>query len=209
MYDLNHIYKVGNLITKLREENGLSQSELGTKLGVTNKAVSRWENGRGYPDTAILLKLSEVLEITVDELLRGELSVSKLKHKDINENINYEAEKTLFLRFSTTGIPFFVYIMWIVLFFVDPFEWGKYLDYGEMFFIGLILPTILVTIANIILGLFFTLKIHKRKVLNPFLHKAPRYRLPLRTRQRPNLLSRIEYIRADRKICQPSNFAVQ
>ena len=163
MYDLNHIYKVGNLITKLREENGLSQSELGTKLGVTNKAVSRWENGRGYPDTAILLKLSEVLKITVDELLRGELSVSKLKHKDINENINYEAEKTLFLRFSTTGIPFFVYIMWIVLFFVDPFEWGKYLDYGEMFFIGLILPTILVTIANIILGLFFTLKIHKRK----------------------------------------------
>ena len=50
MYDLNHIYKVGNLILKLREEKGLSQSELGFKLGVTNKAVSRWENGRGYPD---------------------------------------------------------------------------------------------------------------------------------------------------------------
>ena len=47
MYDLNHIYKVGNLISKLREENGFSQSELGSKLGVTNKAVSRWENGRG------------------------------------------------------------------------------------------------------------------------------------------------------------------
>ena len=49
MYDLNHIYKVGNLILKLREEKGFSQSELGSKLGVTNKAVSRWENGRGYP----------------------------------------------------------------------------------------------------------------------------------------------------------------
>ena len=57
MYDLNHIYKVGNLILKLREEKGLSQSELGFKLGVTNKAVSRWENGRGYPDTSLLLKL--------------------------------------------------------------------------------------------------------------------------------------------------------
>ena len=87
MYDLNHIYKVGNLISKLREEKGFSQSELGSKLGVTNKAVSRWENGRGYPDTSILLKLAEVLEITVDELLKGELSISKPKHEVINKNI--------------------------------------------------------------------------------------------------------------------------
>ena len=163
MYDLNHIYKVGNLISKLREEKGLSQSELGSKLGVTNKAVSRWENGRGYPDTSLLLKLSEVLEITVDELLKGDLSISKLKHKVINKNINYEAEKILFLRFSITMIPFIFYIIWIAIFFIDPFKWAKYLDYGEMFFIGLILPGILATIANVILGLFFALQIHKRK----------------------------------------------
>ena len=53
MNDLNHIYKVGNLICRLREEKGLSQSELGNMIGVTNKAISRWENGRGYPDVAI------------------------------------------------------------------------------------------------------------------------------------------------------------
>ena len=47
MNDLNHIYKVGNLICRLREEKGLSQSELGNMIGVTNKAISRWENGRG------------------------------------------------------------------------------------------------------------------------------------------------------------------
>ena len=163
MYDLNHIYKVGNLISKLREEKGLSQSELGSKLGVTNKAVSRWENGRGYPDTSLLLKLSEVLEITVDELLKGELSILKLKHKVINKNINYEAEKILFLRFSITMIPFIFYTIWIAIFFIDPFKWAKYLDYGEMFFIGLILPGILATIANVILGLFFALQIHIRK----------------------------------------------
>lgn len=163
MYDLNHIYKVGNLISKLREEKGLSQSDLGSYIGVTNKAVSRWENGRGYPDTSILLKLAEVLEITVDELLKGELSISKTKHKVINKNINYEAEKTLFLRFLATIIPFLSYIMWIAFFFVDPFEFAKYLSYGEMFFIGLILPSILSAIFNLILGLFFTLQIHKRK----------------------------------------------
>ena len=71
MNDLNHIYRVGNLISKLREEKGLSQSELGVLLGVTNKAVSKWENGRGYPDTSLLLTLAEVLGISVDELLRG------------------------------------------------------------------------------------------------------------------------------------------
>ena len=163
MYDLNHIYKVGNLISKLREEKGLSQSELGSKLGVSNKAVSRWENGRGYPDTSILLKLSDVLEITVDELLKGELSISKSKHKVNNKNINYDAEKTLFLRFLATIIPFLSYIMWITFFFVDPFEFAKHLSYGEMFFIGLILPSILSVIFNLILGLFFTLQIHKRK----------------------------------------------
>ena len=74
MYDLNHIYKVGKLIATLRVEKELSQSELGLMLGVTNKAVSRWETGRGYPDTALLLQLAEILDITVDELLKGELA---------------------------------------------------------------------------------------------------------------------------------------
>ena len=163
MYDLNHIYKVGNLISKLREEKGLSQSELGSYIGVTNKAVSRWENGKGYPDTSILVKLAEVLEITVDELLKGELSISKTKHKVINKNINYEAEKTLFLRFLATIIPFLSYIMWVTFFFVDPFGFAKHLSYGEMWFACFFLPGILSIVANVILGLFFTLQIHKRK----------------------------------------------
>ena len=163
MYDLNHIYKVGNLISKLREEKGFSQIELGSKLGVTNKAVSRWENGRGYPDTSILLKLAEVLEITVDELLKGELSISKPKHEVINKNINYEAEKTLFLRFLTTTIPFAMFLVWFVFFFIDPFNLFKYLDYGETMVVTFFLPAILSTVANVILGIFFTLQIHKRK----------------------------------------------
>ena len=157
MYDLNHIYKVGNLIAKLREEKGFSQFELGSKLGVTNKAVSRWENGRGYPDTSILLKLAEILDITVDELLKGELSISTPKHKVKNKNINYEAEKTLFVRFSLTMIPFIIQVIWIALFFIDPVNLTKHLYYGEMSFIGLILPSILSTIANIIFEILLLL----------------------------------------------------
>ena len=163
MYDLNHIYKVGNLMAKLREDGGMSQSELGSLLGVTNKAVSRWENGRGYPDTSLLLKLSEILGITVDELLRGELSSTAKNYKKINCNIDYKAEKTLFLRFLLTMVPFIFFVIWVIYFFIDPFNWLMYFDYGQMWFVSFFLPAILSTVANLILGLFFTLKIHKRK----------------------------------------------
>lgn len=163
MYDLNHIYKVGNLISRLREQKGLTQSELGVLLGVTNKAVSKWENGRGYPDTSLLLNLSNILGITVDELLKGELITSTQTGKIINDDINYLAEKSLFIRFLLTLIPFVICVMWIGAFFMDPFNWGSYLSYGEMMFVGIILPVILLPVANLILGLFFVLKINKRK----------------------------------------------
>ncbi len=163
MNDLNHIYKVGNLISKLREEKGLSQSELGVLLGVTNKAVSKWENGRGYPDTSLLLTLAEVLGISVDELLRGELITSSKVNKFINNDINYQAEKTLFKRFLLTSVPFIFFVVWFIFFLNDPLNLLESLDYGEMWFVSFFLPAILSTVASFILGLFFVMKIHKRK----------------------------------------------
>ena len=163
MYDLNHIYKVGHFIAALRTEKGLSQSELGAMLGVTNKAVSRWETGRGYPDTALLLKLSEILGITVDELLKGELSSAVPSKKSFNREINYKAERALFVRFSLTLIPLFVFFAWIALFGTVPNDFIQGLDYGETWFVLFFLPAILYEISCIVLGIFFSLKIHKRK----------------------------------------------
>ena len=163
MYDLNHIYKVGHFIAALRTEKGLSQSELGAMLGVTNKAVSRWETGRGYPDTALLLKLSEILGITVDELLKGELSSAVPSKKSLNREINYKAERALFMRFSLTLIPLFVFFAWIALFGTVPNDFIQGLDYGETWFVLFFLPAILYEISCIVLGIFFSLKIHKRK----------------------------------------------
>ena len=163
MYDLNHIYKVGHFIAALRTEKGLSQSELGAMLGVTNKAVSRWETGRGYPDTALLLKLSGILGITVDELLKGELSSAVPSKKSLNREINYKAERALFVRFSLTLIPLFVFFAWIALFGTVPNDFIQGLDYGETWFVLFFLPAILYEISCIVLGIFFSLKIHKRK----------------------------------------------
>ena len=62
---------VGRQISDLRRAKGLTQAELGDRLGVTYQAVSKWERAETLPDTAILPELAEVLETTVDNLLRG------------------------------------------------------------------------------------------------------------------------------------------
>lgn len=62
---------VGSQISLLRKRKGLTQSELGERLGISFQAVSKWERGETLPDTAILLPLAEVLETTVDLILAG------------------------------------------------------------------------------------------------------------------------------------------
>ena len=63
--------KTGELIAALRKEKDWSQTELAERLGVTNKAVSRWETGRGYPDVELLPLLAKELGVTISELLDG------------------------------------------------------------------------------------------------------------------------------------------
>lgn len=64
--------KIGALIAKKRKEKKLTQEQLAEKLGITNKAVSKWENGKCMPDVSIIQLLCELLGITVNELLNGE-----------------------------------------------------------------------------------------------------------------------------------------
>ena len=61
-------YAFGNFLYALRTEKGLSQVQLGDMLGVTNKAVSKWENGSAKPNTVLIPKLAEILGVTVEEL---------------------------------------------------------------------------------------------------------------------------------------------
>ena len=63
--------KTGKFIAELRKEKGMTQEQLGAKLGVNSRSVSRWENGHGMPDISLLLTLADVLGVTVQELLEG------------------------------------------------------------------------------------------------------------------------------------------
>lgn len=71
----------GNYISELRKEKKLTQKELAEKINVSDKAVSRWETGKGYPDVTSLVSLSEYFDVSVNELLAGK----KLTVEDIKE----------------------------------------------------------------------------------------------------------------------------
>lgn len=79
-------YKFGEFIYQKRKELGLTQDELGYKLGVTNKAVSKWETGDNLPDIIMLKKLAQVFGLTVDELLsQKEMKKEEQKNTKVNK----------------------------------------------------------------------------------------------------------------------------
>ena len=72
---------VGSQIARLRKEKGLTQNDLGDRLGVSFQAVSKWERGETLPDTAILLDLANALETSVDFILTGGSQVLRYRGK--------------------------------------------------------------------------------------------------------------------------------
>ncbi|MBR6552528.1 MAG: helix-turn-helix transcriptional regulator, partial [Clostridia bacterium] len=79
--------KIGQFIKECRNKNNLTQIQLAEKLGITDRAVSKWENGRAMPDSAIMLDLCKELKITVNDLLSGEVVTM--------ENYNENSEKII------------------------------------------------------------------------------------------------------------------
>ena len=64
--------KIGKFIASCRKEQGMTQAVLAEKLGISDRAISKWETGKSMPDSGIMLDLCELLKINVNELLSGE-----------------------------------------------------------------------------------------------------------------------------------------
>ncbi|MBE6748000.1 MAG: helix-turn-helix transcriptional regulator [Ruminococcaceae bacterium] len=79
--------KIGKFIAECRRSNNLTQAQLAEKLNITDRAVSKWENGKSMPDSSIMLDLCKELGITVNDLLSGEVVVM--------ENYNENSEKII------------------------------------------------------------------------------------------------------------------
>ena len=79
--------KIGKFIATLRKEKELTQEQLGEKLGVTNKTISRWENGNYMPDIEILSLLSKEFDVSINELISGERFLEEDFKKAADNNL--------------------------------------------------------------------------------------------------------------------------
>ena len=79
--------KIGNFIAKCRKDKKMTQSELAEKLGVTDKSIGNWENGRNMPDLSLFKPLCNELEITINDLMCGEKINEDKYQEKFEENI--------------------------------------------------------------------------------------------------------------------------
>ena len=86
--------KIGKFIAERRKLVGLTQMQLADKLGITDKAVSKWERGIAMPDTSIMLELCDILRISVNELLSGE-KINMENNNQKNEQLLLDMAKEL------------------------------------------------------------------------------------------------------------------
>lgn len=103
--------EVSTQIKKYRNTMELSQEELAEKIYVTRQTISNWENGKSYPDIHSLLLLSSLFNISLDQLIKGDIEIMK---KEINKEIN-KAEVEKFNRLSKV---FFVAFIVVIIAFV-------------------------------------------------------------------------------------------
>jgi predicted transcriptional regulators len=116
--------RVGAFIASLRKEKGMTQEALGERLGVTNKTVSRWENGNYMPDIGLLLPLAETLGTSVNELLSGErlteAAYRERAEKNLVEVLQKSAfsvrEKTIYFTRKWNREHRFEMILWAILY---------------------------------------------------------------------------------------------
>ena len=79
--------KIGKFIAERRKKANLTQMQLAQKLNITDRAVSKWETGKAMPDTSIMLELCEVLDISVNDLLCGEVVTMDNYDKELEKNL--------------------------------------------------------------------------------------------------------------------------
>ena len=102
--------KIGRFIAERRKNKNLTQAQLAEKLGITDRAVSKWENGRSLPDSSIMLELCELLEITVNDLLSGEVVLMDEYNKEMEKKMlelvkeKESADKKLLVIETAMGI---------------------------------------------------------------------------------------------------------
>ena len=117
--------KIGKFIAECRKKNNLTQMQLAEKLNITDRAISKWGNGKGMPDSSIMLDLCNELKISVNELLCGELiemnNYNEFAEKTLLEMAQKEEMQNKKLMMYENVIGFSSTISFLILIFVTSF----------------------------------------------------------------------------------------
>ena len=137
--------KIGKFMAECRKKEGVTQMQLAEKLGITDRAVSKWETGRAMPDSAIMLELCAALKISVNDLLCGEVITMDHYNKELEKNLlemveqKQQADKRLLTLEIFVGITATVTLFTLILVaaFVQMADWLRFTLIGLGFAIFL------------------------------------------------------------------------
>jgi len=148
--------KIGKFIAECRKKNNLTQMQLAEKLNITDRAVSKWENGKAMPDSGIMLDLCNELKISVNELLSGEVIEMKEYDKKTEtllldmQKQKEEADKRLLSIEIVIGV--LAMIVFLSLTFI-----ASFVDMQE----GLRILLIVIGLVPVIIGVPFAIRIEQ------------------------------------------------
>ena len=133
--------KIGKFISEKRKSKGMTQAQLAEKLGITDRAVSKWETGKSMPDVSLMLELCSLLGITVNDLLCGEVVSMEKFNETTEKNLlemarqKEEADKRLLnieiVLMVTAGL--FLLAMLLTAIFVIKQSWISFVLIGSGF----------------------------------------------------------------------------
>jgi len=140
--------EIGIFLQSLRKSKGLTQLELADMLNVSNKTVSKWENGLGIPEMSTLLMLSNIYNVSVDDILRGSIKMQKNDDKPI-ERFQYIIQKSKHQYFNHMILCFGILLLGGLTFFVtDSLTNSR--SISIIITLGFILLSILIQVFNLV-----------------------------------------------------------
>ena len=167
--------KIGEFIAAQRKEKHMTQKQLGEALGISDKAISKWECGKGLPDISIMVPLCELLEINVNELLSGEHLTGDSYSKKAEENMMHLIQETENQKKKIAHGNVFRMIAWIMGNLLLPlflaFTTASQKQFPFSFYFDL--PALITVLFYMFLALFFAGYTKDFKNAFSFLHRKP------------------------------------
>jgi len=163
--------KVGKFIAECRKKNNLTQMQLAEKLNITDRAISKWENGKAMPDSSIMLDLCSELKISVNELLSGEVikmdNYNEKLEKNLIDIVKQKENADKRLLFTETVIGIITVVTFLSLVFIASF--AKMEDYVRFIIIilsGIAFTSICMVLVRIeqVAGYYECAKCHHKYV---------------------------------------------